>query len=90
MKAKIVEFKSGRKKSGDGIETAMFTFLKSAYRIQLPAYHGGKLIGKDCAKMMGKITLICHLNWSPLIFLALYKYTAMKVSLLIVCEQTLY
>ena len=52
IKAKVQEFKSNRKTSGDGIETEMFTYLKVVHKIQLPAYHGGKLIGKDCQKIM--------------------------------------
>jgi hypothetical protein len=42
MKDKLKEFKNDRKKSGDGVEAAMFAILKSCYQIQLPAYHGGK------------------------------------------------
>jgi hypothetical protein len=34
------------------------TFLSSCYHIQLPAYHGGKLIGKDCQKMMSNADVI--------------------------------
>ena len=58
MKDKLKEFKNDRKKSGDGVEAAMFEILKSCYHIQLPAYHGGKLIGKDCQKMMSNADVI--------------------------------
>ncbi len=53
VKEAILTFKSARSKSGDGIETQLFAWMKLMFRIQQPAYHGGKLIGKDCVQMMG-------------------------------------
>ena len=44
--------KSTRRQSGDGIESQLFGWMKILFRVQQPAYHGGKLIGKDCMKMM--------------------------------------
>jgi len=48
---KINEFKKMRKNSGDGIESEMFLTLKS-YGIEVQAYHGGSLHGKDVQKLM--------------------------------------
>lgn len=48
---KINEFKKTRKNSGDGIESEMFLTLKS-YGIEVQAYHGGSLHGKDVQKLM--------------------------------------
>ena len=48
----IFTFKEGRRRSGDGIETQIYDWIKLLFRIQLPAYHGGELIGKDCVNMM--------------------------------------
>ncbi|KAL7524102.1 hypothetical protein ACHAXR_002598, partial [Thalassiosira sp. AJA248-18] len=52
IRENISTYKSDRKKSGDGIESEMFDWMKLFFRIQQPAYHGGKLIGKDSVKMM--------------------------------------
>ena len=48
----IATFKASRRRLGDGIETQMYDWMKLLFCVQLPAYHGGKLIGKDCVKMM--------------------------------------
>lgn len=48
---KIKEFAQTRKRSGDGIESEMFPVLKS-YGIEVQAYHGGSLHGKDVQKLM--------------------------------------
>ena len=52
VKASIKILKSNRKKSGDGIESQIYGWMKLLFRIQQPAYHGGKLIGKDSVKIM--------------------------------------
>ena len=44
--------KGARRQSGDGIESQLFGWMKVLFRIHQPAYHGGKLIGKDCMKIM--------------------------------------
>ena len=44
--------KGARRQSGDGIESQLFGWMKILFCIQQPAYHGGKLIGKNCMKMM--------------------------------------
>ena len=44
--------KGARRRAGDGIESQPFDWMKLLFRVQQPAYHGGKLIGKDCIKMM--------------------------------------
>ena len=48
----ITVFKSTRRRLGDGIETKLFDWMKLLFKVQQPAYHGGKVIGKDCTKMM--------------------------------------
>ena len=53
VRENILTLKASRRKSGDGIETQMYDWMKLMFRIQQPAYHGGKLIGKDSVKMMG-------------------------------------
>ncbi len=50
VKASIELLKSNRKKADDGIESQMYGWMKVLFRIQQPAYHGGKLIGKDSVK----------------------------------------
>ena len=52
VKDLIKDFKSERKKDGDGIETAIFNVLKNNYAIKLQASHGGILHGKDHQKIM--------------------------------------
>ena len=44
--------KAARKRSGNGIESQIFRWMKYLFRVQQPAYHGGKLIGGDCKLMM--------------------------------------
>ncbi len=48
---KIKEFKKIRKRRGDGIESEMFVTLK-LFGIEVQAYHGGSLHGKDVQKLM--------------------------------------
>ena len=43
--------KSAQRQSGDGIRLQLFAWMKILFSVQQPAYHGGKLIGKDCMKM---------------------------------------
>lgn len=50
-KGKIKDFKNERKRSGEGIESEMVTVLKR-FRIEIRAYHGGTLHGKDVRKLM--------------------------------------
>ena len=52
LKDKIAEYKKDRKKDGDGIESQLFSVLKSMYGITIQAYHGGSLTGKDIQKLM--------------------------------------
>ena len=42
--------KATRRRAGDGIELQLFDWMKLLFRVQQPAYHGGKLIG-NCIKM---------------------------------------
>ena len=51
-KVAINAFKAARKRSGDGIESQTFGWMKVLFRVQQPAYHGGKLIGGDYKLMM--------------------------------------
>ena len=53
VKENISIFKAGRRKDENGIETQIYDYLKAMYCIQLPVYHGGASIGKDCVKIMG-------------------------------------
>ena len=52
LKDSIVVFKSDRKKSGDGIESQMFSVLKVQFGVKMQAYHGGTMTGKDIQKVM--------------------------------------
>ena len=60
-KEKIKAFKSDRKKSGSGIETAIFAVLKEVYDVRIQAYHGGSLTGKDIQKVMSNAEDICNM-----------------------------
>jgi hypothetical protein len=44
----------------------MYDWMKLLFCIQLPAYHGGKLIGKDCVKMMAN-TYTMFTNFSGIL-----------------------
>ena len=46
LKQKIKESKKSRKKSGNGIESQLFSILKTIYGVKIQAYHGGSLTGK--------------------------------------------
>ena len=52
IKEKCDELKSARKKSGDGIEAMLFQVLFNQYKVELQAYHGGTMTGKDIMKVM--------------------------------------
>eukprot|EP00984_Skeletonema_dohrnii_P023410 scaffold12506_cov64-Skeletonema_dohrnii-CCMP3373.AAC.1 len=60
---KIDEFKKSRKSSGDGVESEMFTVLKS-FGIELQAYHGGSILKKNrkvgCEYDESQIDAICQ------------------------------
>ncbi|KAL7532270.1 hypothetical protein ACHAXR_004530, partial [Thalassiosira sp. AJA248-18] len=60
-KEKIKAFKSDRKKSGSGIETAIFAVLKEVYDVRIQAYHFGSLTGKDIQKVVSNAEDICNM-----------------------------
>ena len=61
IKAKITEFKRSRKRSGDGVESKMISILKTMFGVEVQAYHGGSLTGKDIQKVMSNASEIFEL-----------------------------
>ena len=51
MKKKLTSFRSVRKRASDSLESKLFAVLKKI-RVELAAYHGGSLTGKDIKKVM--------------------------------------
>jgi hypothetical protein len=53
----LLELRSTKKKSSESLETKIFEVLKEV-RVELAAYHGGSLTGKDIRKVMNNSTYL--------------------------------
>ncbi len=60
MRKKLTAFRSVRKRSSDGLESKMFSVLKSI-NVELTSYHGGSLNGKDIKKVMDNASFVFDL-----------------------------